>query len=298
MAPNSPPPSISHLISSYPILSILAEYVSALDLFHLAQTNRNHHAHILGSRTIFEKLRSLCLCDGRGLVQRQNFSGRYCPNYWTLLCGLPPMVVGDEEIEVKLYNVKCDEAGALPCRRCGINVCEECRYYDRLLSVEESYVEPRYNWRPLNIMCLCRDCDFQLESDNRKLQLSDTCDCNLCLRWLCIKCEDAQRKETTAYYDTRTKEASGQNNVLNQPEEWGPDEAAETKQLEIYGKWRNFYCPCGAAVAQETVPRCTWCRRRVKSQDEWLDERNQLARLDKPGGSFYVCSSPRWRGWK
>ncbi|KAK1654112.1 hypothetical protein BDP81DRAFT_309052 [Colletotrichum phormii] len=294
MAPKPPAPSLSHLISSYPILSILAEYVSALDLLHLAQTNHNHHVHILGSRTIFEKLRSLCLCDGRGLIQRQTFSGRYCPNYWTLFCGLSPMVVGDEEIEVKLYNVKCDEAGALPCRRCGINICEECRYYDRLLSVEESYVEPRYNWRPLNIMCLCRDCDSELEGDIQGKQLSDTCDCNLCLRWLCTKCEDDQREETTAYHDTRTKEASGQNNVLNAHEEWGPDETSETKQIEIYGKWRSFYCPCGASVAQETVPRCTWCKHRVKGQDEWLNERNQLARLDKPGGSFYVCSSPKF----
>ncbi|OHE94186.1 hypothetical protein CORC01_10524 [Colletotrichum orchidophilum] len=81
----------------------------------MAYFSYNHHAHILGSRSVFDKLKRLCICDGRGSIRSQDFSGRYRPNYWTLSCGLPPMVIGDEQIEVRLYHVECDEAGALPC---------------------------------------------------------------------------------------------------------------------------------------------------------------------------------------
>lgn len=32
----------------------------------------------------------------------------------------------DEEIEVRVWNLKCDAANALPCLKCGTNVCGVC----------------------------------------------------------------------------------------------------------------------------------------------------------------------------
>jgi hypothetical protein len=30
----------------------------------------------------------------------------------------------DEELEVRVWNIKCDETDALPCSKCEMNVCE------------------------------------------------------------------------------------------------------------------------------------------------------------------------------
>ncbi|KAI8229734.1 hypothetical protein K4K55_006932 [Colletotrichum sp. SAR 10_96] len=125
------PPSLANLISSYPILSSLTQYVSTLDLYHVALTSRSNHASILGSPVIFDRLKRSCLCDGRGLARRQNFTGPHRIHYWKLKLKHEPRIDFDEPIEVRLFNLKCDETGALPCVRCGINICEECRDYPR-----------------------------------------------------------------------------------------------------------------------------------------------------------------------
>ncbi|KAF6804205.1 hypothetical protein CPLU01_16071 [Colletotrichum plurivorum] len=121
-----PPPTLSDHIASYPGLETLAKYVSAYDLFHLGITSQSNHANIIASRRLFERLRRLCICDGLGLAMRKNFVGPYeSKRPW------PPYHRTDDPIEVQLYNLKCDTADTLPCVRCGVNVCEECRDYLR-----------------------------------------------------------------------------------------------------------------------------------------------------------------------
>ncbi|KAI8170285.1 hypothetical protein K4K49_004969 [Colletotrichum sp. SAR 10_70] len=101
------PPSLANLISSYPILSSLTQYVSTLDLYHVALTSRSNHASILGSSVIFDRLKRLCLCDGRGLARRQNFTGPHRIHYWKLKLKQEPRIDFDEPIEVRLFNLKC-----------------------------------------------------------------------------------------------------------------------------------------------------------------------------------------------
>ena len=149
------------LVAQYPVLGCLASFLSTVDLFNLALTNKAHRSYILPSRRVFDILRRDCLCDGSGLVKRQNFEGLYslrhrgynwgntrhicklscaprkrfatkaAPSLLSLLLplGCPGtgsnVCVGqDEPIEVRLYGTKCDEAEALPCRKCSINICE------------------------------------------------------------------------------------------------------------------------------------------------------------------------------
>ena len=119
--------SVTALISSYPILTTLASWISVRDLTRLGRTCRSHHAFILASPPVLKALTRQSTCSGLGLVERGNNylltrAGRLCIN---------PDYDGDAEIEVRLFNVKCDEAGALPCVDCGVNICEECRYYPR-----------------------------------------------------------------------------------------------------------------------------------------------------------------------
>jgi hypothetical protein len=40
----------------------------------------------------------------------------------------------------------------------------------------------------------------------------------------------------------------------------------------------KFWCICGEAVPNETVPRCTWCKRRHRPEDEWWDEWEEIGR--------------------
>lgn len=116
---------VSDLISQYPILQVLSEYLSTLDLFHLALTDRSHYDYILSSKNIFNTLRRSCLCDGHGLADRQNFVGLYSLDRRSYNWGLARRVIWqDDPIEVRLYGTKCDDSEALPCIKCGINICE------------------------------------------------------------------------------------------------------------------------------------------------------------------------------
>ena len=118
--------TLTTLIARHPILRTLSSFLSTLDLFYLALTNRTHHSYILASRATFDALRRDCLCDGGGLAQRQNFAGLYSLKYRSYVWGKGRKIWQDEPIEVRLYATKCDEAGALPCQKCGINICEVC----------------------------------------------------------------------------------------------------------------------------------------------------------------------------
>lgn len=110
--------SLQYLTSHYPILTHLSQYLSTLDLLHLGLTCRTLHSYILSSPPIFKLLQRTALCDGHGLRDRQKFEGAYHrhPHEYKIMA--------DEPIEVRLWATECDEAGALPCLKCGINVCE------------------------------------------------------------------------------------------------------------------------------------------------------------------------------
>lgn len=116
---------IVSLLSQYEVLKFTASHLSTLDLFHLGFSNTHLYGLILKSKTFFKLLTSHNLCDGRGLKARQQFKGLYAlhpedhlnnnrerePRY-------------DEEIEVRVWNLKCDSTNALPCLKCNVNICE------------------------------------------------------------------------------------------------------------------------------------------------------------------------------
>ena len=138
-------PDIIDLISSYSILTSLSPWLSTLDLHNLSLTSRTAYAYI-HSPKIFSYLTRQSLCDGHGLLTRQAYAGPYCSLSKLPGSKLPgeltnsPHGQGDEEIEVRLYNVKCAEADALPCLKCGVNICEECRCYPRAAPDRKSVV--------------------------------------------------------------------------------------------------------------------------------------------------------------
>lgn len=124
-------PSVHHtqdllfLLSQYELLERTAQHLSTLDLFNIALTCHDLYSAILDSPLVFNKLKRLTICDGRGLIKRQTFTGLHKPH---------PTIKGqhtrgpifDEEIEIRVYNVKCDAYNALPCLKCGINICKVC----------------------------------------------------------------------------------------------------------------------------------------------------------------------------
>ena len=116
--------SLTTLISQHPILCALSSFLSTLDLFNLALTDSTHYLHILSSQAIFNALCRHSLCDGRGLTKRQEFTGLYSLERRGYNWGGRRKIWQDEPIEVRLYGTKCDETGALPCRKCGIRICE------------------------------------------------------------------------------------------------------------------------------------------------------------------------------
>ncbi|KAF4811056.1 hypothetical protein CGCSCA5_v010168 [Colletotrichum siamense] len=285
----SEPPSLSNLISSYPVLSSLTEYVSTLDLFHLALTNRSNHASILGSPVIFNRLKRSCLCDGRGLARRQNFTGPHRIHYWKLKLKQEPRIDFDEPIEVRLFNLKCDETGALPCVRCGINICEECRDYPRWPNRSiYSFGRPHLNepCQSYNVMCLCPPCDEKQEKEIKGKFLNERCDCNVYSRWICLKCAREFDREAGRYYNEHTEFEGG----------WAEDDSDEpiTKLLHDHQHDRAFWCKCGATVPDEIDPRCMWCKRRHRPEVEWWNEATELKRAGTSGNPFYDLGYPNW----
>ncbi|KAK3377322.1 hypothetical protein B0T24DRAFT_620964 [Lasiosphaeria ovina] len=272
--------SLEHLISQYPVLSTLASYVSSLDLFNLALTNRANHSAILSSPS----LRRHCLCDGHGLRDRQGFAGAYAipkhayKKYYQFGSGArsgnwPEHNVGaineDEPIEVRLYNIKCDEAGALPCRRCGINVCEECRYYPRIRPAHSNAPVRRPHlslaWFSYNVTGFCPPCDARTESEVRGKFLSELCDCDMFRRWICNKCHSEEEQESKAYY---AKHTDDERDWITEVD----DRLPATKAVINHQNTLYLYCPCGANVPPESRLRCSLCKRRHLSEEEWHRE--------------------------
>ncbi|CAG8959342.1 hypothetical protein HYFRA_00013113 [Hymenoscyphus fraxineus] len=104
------------LVGWYPIIEQITQHLSALDLYRLATACTELYAMVP-----FNK------CDGKGLLARQNFEGIYKLAQMKMRHRnhkLRP--VYDEELEVRVWNLKCDAMNALPCVKCGIYVCEVC----------------------------------------------------------------------------------------------------------------------------------------------------------------------------
>lgn len=112
---------LTHLFTQYELLELTAQNLSTLDLYHLALTNSDLYNLIKIPPAKFARLARVSICDGKGLLSRQ--AHPVVNNWRTGFEGRPPAY--DEEIEVRVFNIKCNERGALPCVKCGINVCEE-----------------------------------------------------------------------------------------------------------------------------------------------------------------------------
>jgi hypothetical protein len=111
--------NIFSILLHYGILELTAQHLSLLDLFRLATTCSRLYTIIRKPDTLFDYWKRIALCDGRGLRARQEFRGIYAslrPG-----CGWPEF---DEELEVRVWNLRCDALNALPCLKCGLNVCE------------------------------------------------------------------------------------------------------------------------------------------------------------------------------
>ncbi|KAH6883441.1 hypothetical protein B0T10DRAFT_410925 [Thelonectria olida] len=264
---SSSKPSLTDLISSYAILPTLASWISTLDLYHLALVNRAHFSYILASQNVFKTLSRQCLCDGRGLADRQEFRRVFSLSPFSYVHGNSRKIHEDEEIEVRLYNVKCDEADALPCIKCGINLCEECRYYPRVQR-RSPLRRPHLNssWQLENVMCLCPSCDAKLEEELAGQFLNELCDCDRFERWICSKCVREDHKFTRDYFDKHTKW------------EWYAEDEGDTptKFMTDHQFNRALWCMCGKEVEADTRPRCTWCKRRHLPESEWDNEWKQV----------------------
>ncbi|KAI2468754.1 hypothetical protein F4781DRAFT_249452 [Annulohypoxylon bovei var. microspora] len=257
------------LVGQYPVLESLSSYLSTLDLFHLGLTCRDYHAHILSSTKVFEALRRRSLCDGRELRRRQDVWSYPRVNY---MWGTGRKIHRDEEIEVKLFATRCDAAGALPCRKCGINVCEECRQRPRV-NPERSYPDrrPHLNgpWQNENLMCLCDACDAELEAQVRGRFLNELCDCDLYKRWICSRCAKEEGEWTKEYYKKNTvREVDDYDRYC---QDYDLTKVMTDHQFDIL-----FYCTCGAFVPQEARPRCAWCKRKHRPEGEWSQEMQEV----------------------
>lgn len=195
------------LVAQYTILTNIASFISTLDLLHLAQTSKSIKSYILPSQRVFDVLKRQCICDGHGLKDRQAFEGLYSLRRRHYRWGHERRIWQDEPIEVQVYGAKCDTSDTLPCRKCNVNVCEECRYYPRE-QPDPRYPErrPHLNaaWQNENLMCLCPPCDDKLEQELKGRFLNELCDCDLFKRWLCNKCRQEEVQFTISYYKDHT----------------------------------------------------------------------------------------------
>ncbi|CZR69082.1 uncharacterized protein PAC_18983 [Phialocephala subalpina] len=250
------------LLSQYTLLTGTAKYLSTLDIFHLALANSECYGIILQSAPVFNRLKLTALCDGTGLTARQEFRGPYAlgPKDFTWgRTGRRPHY--DEELEVRVWNLKCDAANALPCLSCGINVCEECRYVPRVRDTKRGSHRRPHNEptaSSYNVICYCTACDESVEAD-LPLSLSEYCDCDRYTRWICLKCKGREEKISGLYYQKRTKGF------------WADPDLEEGMCLHNHQSRLAFWCPCGKRPPVDGHVRCAWCKRR-HNLDTWMDE--------------------------
>jgi hypothetical protein len=102
-----------------------------------------------------------------------------------------------------------------PCEKCGINICEECRFFPHFIA--QPFFRPQEN-RPIFfdgcgekvVMAMCASCDEQIEElvsstypDSRHV-----CDCDLFNRWVCFKCRQEEEKEGERRYNRHWNDPS------------------------------------------------------------------------------------------
>jgi hypothetical protein len=59
-----------------------------------------------------------------------------------------------------------------------------------------------------NIISYCTECDPEIER-NLPFRLSETCDCNLYIRWICVRCRNQEEGEDTWYQVHFTEREAG-----------------------------------------------------------------------------------------
>ncbi|KAI6092124.1 hypothetical protein F4821DRAFT_224952 [Hypoxylon rubiginosum] len=270
-------PILLDLISQYPVLTALASYLSTVDLLHLGMTCRDYQAFILSPTQVFEALRRDCLCDGHGLRRRLDLDSRYKRSNYR------GIIREDEELEVKLFATRCDEAGALPCLGCGINVCEECREYPRP-PARPLYNDrrPHLNWNGLseNVFCLCAPCDTKLEVQLRGRFLNELCDCDRYRRWICLKCVREEETWAWDYYNQYT---------IREVDDVMPGHmiGGDTKFMRDGETHVLFHCTCDALVPMDARPRCSWCKRKHRPESEWDTEMREIQAIPTDDDGTY-----------
>jgi hypothetical protein len=126
----------------------------------------------------------------------------------------------------------------------------------------------RADYSSMNGMSLCDSCDFKVEEGLTGNFLSALCDCDSYRRWICTKCVKAEVKETNEYLLDHT---IAETDYERYKEMYGKTKLVIDHQFE-----RLFYCSCGSVIPQDTIPRCTWCKRRHRPEDEWDVERREI----------------------
>lgn len=232
------------LFSQYRILAYTAQYLSAVDLYHTALASSDLYVSILQSPNVFRRLKRDAICDGHGLKVRQAYAG---PFKVVFLGGKHRKCNYDEEIEMRLFRLTCQETEALPCLKCGVNVCEECRYVPRFRDGNGYGSCPRPHLNPAlqaeNLIVYCASCDLDVD----KRVGDDYCKCNRYTRWICLKCKLDEDKETLWYYAKCTKFDDG-------------SEESKGMKLPDHAFNRLYWCPCGARPSSIANVRCIWCK--------------------------------------
>ncbi|KAH6718251.1 hypothetical protein BKA61DRAFT_716983 [Leptodontidium sp. MPI-SDFR-AT-0119] len=238
------------VLSQYTILTGTAQYLSTLDIFHLALANSDCYSMILQSPRVFNHLKLTALCDGRGLAQRQEFYSIYSGLDFTQDAAKRKPKY-EEEIEVRVWNRKCDA---------------ECRFVPRVRDTNgRSYRRPHISINPwfiiTNVICYCTACDVNVEA-SLPLSLSEYCDCDQYTRWICLKCKLEEEKIHGLYRQKRTQPSR---------EYWQSDPDMDRGRcLQSHGLLA-YWCPCGKRPPVDSNVRCAWCKRRHNLKT-WMDE--------------------------
>lgn len=203
------------LFSQYELFEQTANHLSTIDLYHAALACSDLHVLIRKPENTFKRLKRVALCDGYGLQARQSFSGPF--NGLTGLgvanwpsnpsrkeVGVYPCYA-KEEVEIRVWNLKCDETNALPCLKCSLNVCERCRYVPRVYGRDrqDPSRRPHLDWsgEAVNLIVYCAECDPAVEERTE----GRYCNCDRYTRWICLRCHNKEDEESSWYQRHRTK---------------------------------------------------------------------------------------------